>query len=128
MLMRMTAFRDTDRTTDGFPEPGADGPGRARRRTRRRVGTWVAVGACVLAALAWVGGMPTREYTVQIGLRPLPANAGHGDVQQPTPMAVAMPIDGWVRGMSVDLVDARGREGSEWGLHPLRVVIHERWW
>ena len=83
--MRVTAFRGTDRTTDGSPEPGADGHGAARRLNRRRVGTWVAVGACVLAALAWVGGMPTREYTVQIGLRPLPANAGHGEVGHDSP-------------------------------------------
>jgi hypothetical protein len=126
MLMRVTAFRGTDRTTDGSPEPGADGQGAARRLNRRRVGTWVAVGACVLAALAWVGGMPTQEYTVQIGLRPLPANAGHGEVPQPTPMAVAMPIDGWVRGMSVDLVDARGQEVSQRVLHHLNVIMPER--
>ena len=124
--MRVTAFRGTDPTTTDSREPGADGARPGRRLTRRRVGTWLAVGACVLAALAWVGGVPTREYTVEIGLHALPANAGHGDVLQPTPRAIAMPINGWVRGMSVDLVDAEGREVPQRVLHHLNVIMPER--
>ena len=90
--MRVTAFRGTDRTTTSTRDPGADSARPGGRLTRRRVGTWLAVGACVLAALAWVGGMPTSEYTVEIGLRPLPANASHGDVQQPSPHAIAVKL------------------------------------
>jgi hypothetical protein len=124
--MRVTAFLGTDPTTTDSHEPGADGARPGRRLTRRRVGTWLAVGACVLAALAWVGGVPTREYTVEIGLSSLPANAGHGDVKQPSPRAIAMPINGWVRGMSVELVDAQGREVPQRVLHHLNVIMPER--
>ena len=124
--MRVTAFRGTGRTTTDSQDAGADGARPGRRLTRGRVGTWLAVGACVLASLAWVGGVPTREYTVEIGLHALPANAGHGEVQQPTPRAIAMPINGWVRGMSVDLVDAQGREVPQRVLHHLNVIMPER--
>jgi hypothetical protein len=123
--MRVKASRDTDGTTTSSREPGGNGPG-PRRALTRRVGTWLAISACVLAALAWVGGLPSSEYTVEIGLHPLPAHAGHGDVQQPTPTAVAMPIDGWVRGMSVDLVDAKGRPVPQRVLHHLNVIMPER--
>ena len=63
---------------------------------------------------------------MEIGLHALPANAGHGEVQQPTPRAIAMPINGWVRGMSVDLVDAQGREVPQRVLHHLNVIMPER--
>jgi hypothetical protein len=63
---------------------------------------------------------------VEIGLSSLPANAGHGDVKQPSPRAIAMPINGWVRGMSVELVDAQGREVPQRVLHHLNVIMPER--
>ena len=37
-----------------------------------------------------------------------------------------MPINGWVRGMSVDLVDAQGREVPQRVLHHLNVIMPER--
>ena len=73
----------------------------------------------------WYDRQGAADEVLVCGELPTP-NAGHGEVKQPSPRAIAMPINGWVRGMSVDLVDAQGREVPQRVLHHLNVIMPER--
>jgi hypothetical protein len=53
--------------------------------------------------------------------------AGSGDAMAITPpRAVALPMDGWLRGVGVELVDGRGRRLPRAPLHHVNLIAPER--
>ena len=95
-------------------------------RIRRRGGLLLALAACVVGVLAMVGSASSSEYVIDVGPLLLPANAGHGDVAQPAPLALKLPVDGWIRGLEFEVVDEKGRELPRRMLHHLNLIVPER--
>jgi hypothetical protein len=52
----------------------------------------------------------------------LPANTGHGGVDQPKAQATVVPVAGWVHGYSVELVDAAGRPVPRDVVHHVNIL------
>ena len=73
-----------------------------------------------------VGPTPSREYVIDIGPVSMPAHGGHGDVEQPSPLALELPVDGWLRGLSFDLVDEKGQQLPRRMLHHLNLIVPDR--
>jgi hypothetical protein len=89
------------------------------KRPRR----WLVVAACVLAVVVGIGAVaPTEEYTIEMGPFDLAAQSGHHGVQQPRPVALALPLDGWMRGLSYEIVDAQGEKLPNSLLHHLNLI------
>jgi hypothetical protein len=104
--------------------PSADGTPAVRQL---RVGRWLSrrliLGACVAIALLGIGGAaPTEEYTIELGPFDLPAHSGHQGLQQPKPLALELPVDGWMRGLSYEVVDAQGNQLPNSLLHHLNLI------
>ena len=95
-------------------------------RIRRRSGLLLALAACVVGVVAMVGPAPSDEYVIEIGPVSMPANGGHGDIAQPSPLALKLPVDGWLRGMAFELVDEKGRQLPRQMLHHLNIIAPER--
>ncbi|HEV7364515.1 MAG TPA: hypothetical protein VGN76_01580 [Gemmatimonadales bacterium] len=91
-------------------------------RIRRRGVLLLALGACVVGVLASVSPAPS-EYVIEIGPIAMPANGGHGDVDQPSPLALALPVDGWLRGLTFELVDEKGERLPTGLLHHLNLIM-----
>ncbi len=86
----------------------------------------LALAACVVGVVAMVGPAPSDEYVIEIGPVSMPANGGHGDIAQPSPLALKLPVDGWLRGMAFELVDEKGRQLPRQMLHHLNIIAPER--
>jgi hypothetical protein len=100
------------------PNPGARRSPEAPRRRRR----WLAVAFVVVGALAAATWRSSDEYVVEVGPFSLPAHSGHHGVDQPAPLAVALPFNGWVHGLGYQLVDANGKELPDEMLHHLNLI------
>jgi hypothetical protein len=76
--------------------------------------------AAVVASEAYDG---SRGELV-LGLDPvdLPANTGHGGVDQPKARATVVPVGGWVHGYSVELTDASGRPVPRAVVHHVNIL------
>ncbi|MDF3053237.1 MAG: hypothetical protein K0S19_1342 [Geminicoccaceae bacterium] len=101
-------------------------PTPSRIRIRRRGWLFLALVACVLGVVAMVGPTPSSEYVIDIGPISMPAKAGHGDLAQPSPLALELPVDGWLRGLSFDLVDEKGRQLPREMLHHLNLIVPDK--
>jgi hypothetical protein len=89
------------------------------KRPRR----WLVIAACVLAVIVGLGAAaPTEEYTIELGPFDLPAGGGHHGMKQPAPLALALPLDGWMRGLSYEVVDAQGNQLPNSLLHHLNLI------
>jgi hypothetical protein len=64
--------------------------------------------------------------TLELGPVVLPAHAGHDGVDQPPPLTVALPADGWICGFSVDLVDTTGKPIPRVVLHHVNVIVPQK--
>ena len=95
-------------------------------RIRRRGGLLLALAACVVGVVAMVGSVPSSEYVIDIGPVSMPANGGHGDIAQPSPLALELPVDGWLRGLSFELVDENGKQLPRRMLHHLNLIVPDR--
>ena len=73
-----------------------------------------------------VGPTPSREYVIDIGPVSMPAHGGHGDVEQPSPLALELPVDGWLRGLAFELVDENGKQLPRRMLHHLNLIVPDR--
>ncbi len=102
--------------------PNDETPASGRSRSKR----WLLVGACLVAAVVAIGAAaPTDEYTIDIGPFNLPAKSGHHGMQQPAPLALKLPVDGWMRGLSYEFVDERGQRLPNSLLHHLNLIAPE---
>jgi hypothetical protein len=95
-------------------------------RHLRRGGLWLAGAACVIGVLAAAAWVPTDEYTIELGPLSLPAHSGHDMAHQPVPLTLALPVDGWLRGLAFEVVDERGERLPREILHHLNLIAPER--
>jgi hypothetical protein len=82
--------------------------------------------ACVVAVLAGAARLPGEPYTIELGPFTLPPNVGHYGFRQPDPLAMKLPVDGWLRGLSYELVDEKGERLPKQLLHHLNLIVPER--
>ena len=80
---------------------------------------------CIVGVLVGATVARGNQYTVELGPFALPANSTHETLKQPAPLAVALPVDGWLRGLSFDLVDGRGEPVPRGMLHHLNLMTPE---
>lgn len=66
------------------------------------------------------------ELVLDLGPIDLPAHAMHDAIRQPPPLAVRVPVDGWMHGYTVDVVDTAGGAVPQRVLHHLNVIAPER--
>ncbi len=66
---------------------------------------------------------PLREFVLELGPLDLPANAAHHESPQPVPVQVAFPVDAWMRGFAVEVVDAQGDTVPSGVLHHLKLMM-----
>ena len=66
------------------------------------------------------------DLILDLGPVDLPAHAMHDDVRQPPPLAVQVPVDGWMRGYSVDVFDSTGALVPHTVIHHVNVIAPER--
>jgi hypothetical protein len=67
-----------------------------------------------------------RELVIELGPLDLPANADHHDLAQPTTRGVRLPIDAWIHGFRIEVVDRAGKPVSQQVLHHINVISAER--
>jgi hypothetical protein len=84
---------------------------------------WLVLGACLIVALTAAARMQTRQYFIEFG--PFTLAAQHGAVA-PQPRALTLPVDGWVRGLSFEVVDEAGEPLPSGVLHHLNLIAPER--
>lgn len=84
---------------------------------------WLVVGACLIVALTAAARMQTRHYLIEFG--PFTLAPRHGAVA-PMPRAITLPLDGWVRGLSFEVVDENGERLPSGVLHHLNLIAPER--
>jgi hypothetical protein len=97
----------------------------SRRSGRARWG-WLALGTCLMATLVAAARMHTGEYLLELGPYTLPAHSGHGAGGMTTPLATTLDRDGWVRGLSYELVDEQGEQLPAGILHHVNLIAPER--
>ena len=76
-----------------------------------------------MVALGAAGWARPDYYTIDIGPLSLPAHSGHGEMGQPSAVAMELPIDGWIRGLRYELIDERGTELPKGTLHHLNLIV-----
>lgn len=88
------------------------------------------VRAAMSAAAAPVASLRAlREngaLVLELGPVDVPAAAGEDAMESPPPLTVAVPVDGWLRGYDVELVDAAGRRVPHELLHHVNVIAPQR--
>lgn len=60
--------------------------------------------------------------TLDYGPIALPANTSHHELSQPQTLAIQLPVDGWISGFTVDLVDSTGHILPRRLLHHVNVI------
>jgi hypothetical protein len=95
----------------------------ALRRSGLARWRWLVLGAGLILALTAAVRMQTRQYLLEFG--PFTLEARHGAVA-PLPLAVTLPVDGWLRGLSFEAVDERGERLPSGTLHHLNLIAPER--
>src|SRR4051812_10043878 len=78
------------------------------RSLRLRHWLWLLVLVSGAAVLAAAGTARPEEYTIELGPYSLPAHGGHGEIHGPAPLALALPVDGWLQGLAFEVVDESG--------------------
>ncbi len=97
----------------------------SRASLPRRRWRWLVLAACLAGFLGAGAVGPTEEYTIELGPLDLPAAADHGALEQPRPLRLAVPVEGWLRSMAFDVVDGRG-ERVPGALHHLNLIAPEQ--
>ena len=98
-------------------------PPSAKRRYRLGRWGWAALGICMVAGLAAAARVQTKEYLLEFG--PFTLESRHGAVA-PTPLAITLPVDGWLRGLTYEVVDEQGERLPSRVLHHLNLIAPER--
>jgi len=102
------------------------GNGLPSRPSRLRQWLLLLLVGCVAAVLAAGGRGRSQEYTIELGPFSLPANGSHGEIRQPAPLAMALPVDGWLQGLAFELVDESGQVLPRGMLHHLNLMVPDR--
>ena len=70
----------------------------------------------------------THEMLMELGPFDLPAHSGHmgGANASPPPRATLMPLDGWLHGYTIQLVDAQERELPGSLIHHVNIIAPQR--
>jgi hypothetical protein len=95
-------------------------------RKPRRAWVWLALSISLIGLLAVGGRQPLQTYTIELGPFTLPSGSGHDSIEQPRPLTVSLPVDGWMRGLSYELVDENGDEVPGRVLHHLNLIARGR--
>lgn len=117
------------------------------RRTRASSG-YVAAGVLLLAAMGCGGSVegmearpvslagddvPAVQYDMESGeivlaMDPvdLPAGAGHDAVRQAAALTAELPVDGWLNGYTVEVVDREGRAVPRGTIHHVNIMAPDR--
>jgi hypothetical protein len=66
------------------------------------------------------------DLVFELGPIDLPANAMHDDIRQPPPLTVAVGVDGWLHGYTIELVDSGGRPVPQTVVHHVNVIIPQK--
>lgn len=98
----------------------------APRRVRHRRWLRLALAVGILGILIGAVGVPSEPYTIELGPVSIPASGGHHGIRQPDPLAMKLPVDGWLRGLSYELVDEKGEPLPKQLLHHLNLIAPER--
>lgn len=77
-------------------------------------------------ALATAYDAGTREVVLELAPVDLPAHSDHHAVEQPEPREATMPVDGWVHGYRVELLDRNGRTVPHAVLHHVNIIVPGR--
>jgi hypothetical protein len=64
----------------------------------------------------------TQEIILEVGPIELPARASHHDVVQPPAVTGELPVDGWLHGYEVDIVDGQGNAIPQRVLHHVNLI------
>ncbi len=75
-------------------------------------------------AIAYDAG--SRELVLELPPVDLPADRGHHAIEQPPPLEGAIPVDGWVRGYDVELLDRNGQPVPRAVLHHVNIIVPGR--
>lgn len=101
---------------------------RAPSRPLRRRATFATLVLVVLLALAVTGfalvAAPASEFTVDVG--PVALSAAGGHHANTRPRAIAVPVDGWLRGFWAEVVDDRGKPLPRELLHHVNLIAPEQ--
>lgn len=68
----------------------------------------------------------SRLLTLEMGPFDLPAGADHHAVAQPRPFMGPVPVDGYLHGYRVEIVDAQGRPVPQGVLHHINIITPDR--
>ncbi len=94
-------------------------------RRRRVIGATVILSLVVLVLTGFaIARAPVAELVFDIGPVPLSTDTEHH--AQPAPRAVALPVDGWLRGFKIDIVDERGNPLPRQLLHHVNLIAPEK--
>ncbi|HEX7048977.1 MAG TPA: hypothetical protein VF188_02095 [Longimicrobiales bacterium] len=67
-----------------------------------------------------------EELVIELRGVELPARAGHQDVRQPPAQMAEIPVEGWIHGFRVELVDGQGRPVPRAVLHHVNVITPDQ--
>ncbi len=95
-------------------------------RPWRRGAIWLLLAVAVVGVLAGAVRVPSEQFTVETSPVPLPAGGDHHQVRPPAPVRTQLPVDGWLRGFSYELVDENGQRLPTQLLHHVNLIAPER--
>lgn len=138
-MTRGTTARLTSRSSIGGGTSAGDrarGSAHSGRRRSQpyRWGLAAALGLLLLPVPALAQEPPLRivddtarrELVIELGPLDLPANADHHDLAQPATRGVAVPLDGWIHGFRIEVVDRAGQPVPQQVLHHINVIAASR--
>lgn len=70
--------------------------------------------------------METGEVVLVMDPVELPAMAGHDAIQQAAALTAEMPVDGWLNGYTVEVVDAQGKAVPRSTIHHVNIMAPDR--
>jgi hypothetical protein len=86
----------------------------------------VAGAAQETVALTAVEDRASREVVIELPATDLPAEGGHDGIQQPPPVETSIPVDGWLQGYEIELLDYEGNPVPRQVVHHINVMQPDR--
>lgn len=79
-----------------------------------------------VATIAAVDDRARREIVIELPATDLPAEGGHDGIQQPPPVTTEIPVDGWLQGYVIELLDYEGNPVPRQVVHHVNVMQPDR--